>query len=86
MHSAKTVPQHHLMTLCQYKMFSLYQNTRKREKKIPEFYLGTQGWISLILSIYLLHVVNHLHELLTKVISLLHGLGFAIHTDDRLSV
>lgn len=33
MHSAKTVPQHHLMTLCQYKMFSLYQNTRKREKK-----------------------------------------------------
>ena len=34
----------------------------------------------------LLHIVNHLHELLAQFISLLHGRGLAIYTDDRLGI
>jgi tartrate/fumarate subfamily iron-sulfur-dependent hydro-lyase beta chain len=39
----------------------------------------------LIFSI-LLHIVNHLHELLAQFISLLHGRGLAIYADDRLGI
>ena len=40
---------------------------------------------NLIFSI-LLHIVNHLHELLAQFISLLHGRGLAIYADDRLGI
>lgn len=39
----------------------------------------------LIFSI-LLHIINHLHELLAQFISLLHGRGLAIYADDRLGI
>ena len=34
----------------------------------------------------LLHIVNHLHEFLAQLISLLHGRSLAIYTDDRLGI
>ena len=34
----------------------------------------------------LLHIVNHLHEFLAQLISLLHSRSLAIYTDDRLGI
>ena len=35
------------------------------------------------IQVSLLHIVNHLHELLAQFISLLHGRGLAIYADDK---